>query len=261
LKILVAGVTQQEIVGAPSVLYADVTLTNECIRYIAVVPNQNNRFPRARHGEVGIDEAWTIARCVQDVIKKVADGEKRAIVAIIDVPSQAFGYMEELLGINQACAAAVDAYASARLAGHPVIALIVGKAISGAFLTHGLQANRFIALDDPEVMVQVMSKKSAARITRRTVAELDEAALTIPATAYDIRSFATLGALDDLIEGINANSPNSDDIVRVREILAGAIANTRSGPVDIGNRLKSEAARINRAASIKVRERLAELWN
>jgi malonate decarboxylase gamma subunit len=45
-----------------------------------------------------------------------------------------------LLGIHLACAAAVDAYASARLAGHPVIALLVGKAMSGAFLAHGYQA-------------------------------------------------------------------------------------------------------------------------
>ncbi|MEX1031060.1 MAG: biotin-independent malonate decarboxylase subunit beta [Paenibacillaceae bacterium] len=256
-----AGVARQEVVGAPSVLCADGMLANENVRYIAVVPNPDNRFPRARHGEVGIDEAWAIARFVQDAIKQDAHGMKRAIVAIIDVPSQAFGYMEELLGINHACAAAVDAYASARLAGHPVIALIVGKAISGAFLAHGLQANRIIAFDDPEVMVQVMSKNSAARITRRTIAELDEAALTIPATAYDIRSFATLGALDNLIEGINTDSPESEDLERVREIVVSAIVNTRSGCTDIANRLQSAAARINRAASIRVRERLAELWN
>lgn len=76
---------------------------------------------------------------------------KRAIVAIIDVPSQAYGRREEAFGIHLALAAAAGAYANARLAGHPVIGLIVGKAMSGAFLAHGYQANRLIALNDRDV--------------------------------------------------------------------------------------------------------------
>jgi malonate decarboxylase gamma subunit len=39
-----------------------------------------------------------------------------------------------------------------------VIALLVGKAMSGAFLAHGYQANRLIALRDPGVMVHAMGK-------------------------------------------------------------------------------------------------------
>ena len=73
---------------------------------------------------------------------------KRPIVAIIDVPSQAYGRREEAFGIHQALAGAAGAYAKARLAGHPVIGLIVGKAMSGAFLAHGYQANRLIAIND-----------------------------------------------------------------------------------------------------------------
>ncbi len=44
----------------------------------------------------------------------------RAIVAVIDVASQAYGRREEAYGIHLALAAAADAYAAARLAGHPV---------------------------------------------------------------------------------------------------------------------------------------------
>jgi len=65
-------------------------------------------------------------------------------VPIVDVPSQAFGYHEELFGIYLACSAAVNAYATARMAGHPIVAVLVGNAISGAFLAHGMQANRLI---------------------------------------------------------------------------------------------------------------------
>ncbi|MDQ0245510.1 malonate decarboxylase beta subunit [Bacillus fengqiuensis] len=129
-----------------SVLCADTMLGKERVRYIAVVPNPSSRFPRARQGEVGLEEGWAIAQYVREAVEHDQEGDPRAIVAIVDVPSQAYGYREELLGIHQACAAAVDAYATARLAGHPVIALLVGNAISGAFLSHGLQANRIESL-------------------------------------------------------------------------------------------------------------------
>ena len=133
---------------------------------------------------------------MQEAIAADRDGgAKRPIVAVIDVASQAYGRREEAYGIHQALAGAAGAYAEARLAGHPVIGLIVGKAMSGAFLAHGYQANRLIALDDPQVMVHAMGKASAARITLRTVEELGALAASVPPMAYDIGSYATLGLL------------------------------------------------------------------
>ena len=108
-----------------------------------MVPDPDNPYPRARSGEVGLIEGWEVARAVREVVDADATrAEKRAIVAVIDVASQAYGRREEAYGIHQALAGAADAYASARLAGHPVIGLIVGRAMSGAFLAHGYQANR-----------------------------------------------------------------------------------------------------------------------
>ncbi|GMB08079.1 biotin-independent malonate decarboxylase subunit beta [Thermolongibacillus altinsuensis] len=246
----------------PSVLCADAILGGEEVRYIAVVPNRKNRFYRARHGEVGIEEGWTIAKYVREAVEADRKNKKkRAIVAIVDVPSQAYGYHEELLGLHQACAAAIDAYATARLAGHPVIALLVGNAISGAFLAHGLQANRIVALNDDHVHVHVMSKKSAARITRRTIEELEEATKKIPAMAYDVRSFATLGALHALIDGINADTPIEEDIDNVCNTLLEAIQTARSAPRDLHSRLTSDQAKKGRDASILIRKKLAEQWN
>lgn len=247
--------------GAPTVLCADSIIGDERVRYIAVVPNRNNRFHRARSGEVGLDEGWTIAHYVRQAMEEDKDGQRRAIVAIVDVPSQAYGYREEMLGIYLACAAAADAYASARLAGHTVIAFMVGNAISGAFLAHGLQANRLVALNDPGVSVQVMSKKSAARVTRRSIEELEATAQKIPAAAYDIESFATLGALHSLTGGINADQPTSTDIVKVKlHLLMDAISASRKSSPDLSSRLLSGEAKINRAASIAVRLKLAEQW-
>lgn len=243
-----------------SVCVADAVLGGETARFIAVVPDAQNRFPRARGGEVGLDEGWALARHVRATIADANDGARRPIIAIVDVSSQAYGRREELLGIHLACAAAADAYASARLAGHPVIALLVGKAMSGAFLAHGYQANRIIALDSPEVMVQAMGKQAAARVTRSSVEEMEKLGERIAPVAYDIRSYASLGLLHKLIEGIDADAPGRIDLDRVRAELVYAVADARAGAADLACRLTSPAARKTRAASIEVRRRLAQQW-
>jgi malonate decarboxylase gamma subunit len=243
-----------------SVCVADAALGGETARFLAVVPDAQNRFPRARAGEVGLDEGWALAHHVRAPIAENNDGARRPIIAIVDVSSQAYGRREELLGIHLACAAAADAYASARLAGHPVIALLVGKAMSGAFLAHGYQANRIIALDSREVMVQAMGKQAAARVTRSSVEEMEKLGERIAPVAYDIRSYASLGLLHKLIEGIDADAPSRIDLDRVRAELVDAITDARAGAFDLACRLTSPAARKTRAASIEVRRRLAEQW-
>ena len=220
----------------------------------------NNRFPRARAGEVGLDEGWSLAAQVRQTMQQDRDAAKRPIVAIVDVSSQAYGRREELLGIHLACAAAADAYAAARLAGHPVIALLVGKAMSGAFLAHGYQANRILAFDSPEVMVHAMGKSAAARVTRRSVMELTKLGESITPMAYDIHSFDKLGLLHKLLSGVNADAPTATDVALVRQELSAAIADCR-GTFDLASRLTSPSARTTRAASIEVRRLLAEQWD
>jgi malonate decarboxylase gamma subunit len=160
-----------------------------------------------------------------------------------------------------ACAAAADAYASARLAGHPVVALLVGKAMSGAFLAHGYQANRILAIDSADVMVHAMGKQAAARVTRRSVEELERLGERIPPMGYHVHAFAELGLLHRLIEGVNAAAPSEADVVRIRRELGDAVADIRNARRDLATRWSNEAARRTRAASIEVRRRLAEQWN
>lgn len=244
-----------------TVRVAHAPLGAEMARFIAVVPDPENRFPRVRAGEVGLDEALALAREVRRTIAEDAQRTPRAIIALVDVTSQAYGRCEELLGIHLAAAAAVDAYASARLAGHPVVALLVGKAISGGFLTHGYQANRILALDSPGVLVHAMSKQSAARVTRRTVEELEQLGERVAPMAYDVRSYAKLGLLHRLIGGVSAARPEQEDLERVRHELIAAVADARAGVRDLSGRLSSAAALTGRAASIAVRRRLAEQWD
>lgn len=85
----------------PSVQAADGELNGETVRFVAVVPDANNHFPRAAKGEVGLLEGWTLAKVVSETIAADADkAVKRPIVAVIDVPSQAYGRREEGFGIH-----------------------------------------------------------------------------------------------------------------------------------------------------------------
>lgn len=246
--------------GVPSVLVADRTLASERVRFLAVVPDPVNRFRCARQGQVGLVEGWNLAKQIRDVIQADAAGDKRAIVAVVDVPSQAYGRREELLGIFLAAAAATDAYVSARLAGHPVISLVVGQAISGGFLTHGAQANRLLAFHDPGVMIHAMARKAAALVTRRSVEELDELAEKVIPLSYKVEDYAKLGMLHQLIEGVDPDAPKPDQVERVQADLFAAIVAARSGPRDLQNRLQSDAARRNRSLTLEVRRRMAEQW-
>ena len=242
----------------PSVQVVEAPLAGQPARWIAVVPDPANRFPRARNGEVGLVEGWQLARAVQDLIALDRDAPvKRPIVAVIDVPSQAYGRREEAFGIHQALAGAAGAYAQARLAGHPVIGLIVGLAMSGAFLAHGYQANRLIALDDPAVMVHAMGKASAARVTLRTVEALEQLAEKNPPMAYDIRNYASLGILSQVLKAADPASPGEPDLVLVRGALEAALAEIVEEPErDLASRLQGP----HRAASRRVRELLETQW-
>jgi len=253
----------------PSVLVADELIGDENARFLCVVPDTDSRFPCARRGEVGLEQAYTLAARIREVVNGrdelplirgvSAVGAKRPIVAIVDVKSQAYGRREEIAGIHLAAAAAADAYATARFAGHPVITLIVGQAISGGFLTHGYQANRLLAFDDNEVLIHAMHKEAAARITRRSVDQLESLAKTVTPLSYDVQDYAKLGLLYKLLHVSNPENPSSEEISLVRNAIAEAIADARKGSTDLGNRF--DAAQTARKASRLIRARLEEQWN
>jgi malonate decarboxylase beta subunit len=256
-----AALTDEKMSPNTSVLTADVVWDGNRLRLVAVVPNSAGKFPRARSGQVGIEEGWAIANAVRHAINDDAHGEKRAIVAIVDVPGQAFGYHEESLGLHDSLAAAADAYATARAAGHPVIALVVGKAISGAFLAHGLQAATIIALDDDSLEFHVMSQASVARVTRRGEAEVAALAKVVPSTARDVHSFASLGAIDQLLKMENADVPSARDADVVKKCLLTTAARLREQPREPRDRLLNSAAATPRAMSIRLRKLLEAQWD
>jgi malonate decarboxylase gamma subunit len=243
-----------------SVLTADAPLGTDHARFLCVVPDPRARFPCARQGQVGLEEAYTLAARVREVMELDKNTTRRPIIAIVDVKSQAYGRREETAGIFLAAAAAADAYGSARLAGHPLIALVVGHAISGGFLTHGYQANRILAFDDDGVMIHAMHKEAAARITRRSVQELEKLGQTIAPLSYDIKDYAKLGLLYKLLHVENPAKPSDQEILKVKNELIVAIADARSKPIDLRSRRESAEALQTRKASNRVRAKMEEQW-
>ena len=127
--------------------------------------------------------------------------------------------------------------------------------MSGAFLAHGYQAQRLIALDDDGVMVHAMGKAAAARITLRSVEELEALAARVPPMAYDIASYASLGLLWERVPVEAIEQPGQQDADKVREVLARAVRDI-AGSSDLSGRLGAP----NRSLSSQVRERLRAQW-
>ena len=111
-----------------SVLASDAKAGHETALFLCVVPDSNSRFPCVRDGQVGLEEAYALATRIREVMaldRNKPKAEKCPIIAIVDVKSQAYGRREETAGIFFAAAAAADAYASARMVGHPVIGSLI----------------------------------------------------------------------------------------------------------------------------------------
>ena len=233
---------------------------NELVRAISVVPDPNARFPRARQGQVGLEEGWGIAQAIWEAIKSDEVRMRRALLAIVDVPGQAFGFHEEAVGIHLSLAAAVDAYIAARELGHPIVTLIVGKAISGAFLAHGLQASEILALDDDRIEIHVMSEASVARVTRRSPKQVSELARIAPSTARDVRSFAELGGVDRLLRVNNPDLPDAQSVESVRREILQAIQRVRAVRKEPRTRLDLHSADVTRKMSRRVRQEIERQW-
>jgi malonate decarboxylase gamma subunit len=137
-----------------------------------------------------------------------------------------------------------------------VLGLIVGKAMSGGFLAHGYQASRLIALDDEQCSVHAMGKASAAKVTLRTVEQLESLAAEHPPMAYDINNYNTLGLLWKLVSVENAQQPSNQDIDHIRSLFSAALEDIQVNGNGWSHRLKGE----NRQATRHIREQMQQAW-
>jgi len=164
----------------------------------------NEKFPVVYAGIIGMEEAYKMAQAVYASVAADADKpieQKRSLVLVVDTPGNGPGKTEEIFGMNKATGAYQLALAEARLAGHPIIAMVIGRAISGAFLCHGLQADHILSLDaNYGTMIHVMPLTSVSRIIRKDLETLEELSKGNPVFAAGPRFFYALGGVEELVE-------------------------------------------------------------
>jgi len=258
LERLSAGVVRQSF-ETPSILTAEMNFppTGEQALAIAIVPDAGSRLPRASAGELGLEQAWALAACIdQFIADEQKAGTRRPIIAIVDTPGQAYGRTEEARCISVGAASAVDAYVRARRAGHPVLTLVVGRAVSGAFLAHGLQSDHIFALANHGVTMCAMNAEAMARITRRTLAEAEAAAAATLPMSFAIWDAHRLGVIDTLIEGVDADDPSPEDLAEVKSRLNEALVSFGRGQVSRLSILDNPY----RQSTNRVRQAMREQW-
>lgn len=171
----------------------------------------NDRFPVVFGGVIGLEEGYKMATAVYrtmlaDEAKPMA--EKRPLVLIVDTPGNGPGKMEEICGMKKSTGAYQLALAEARKAGHPIVACVIGRAISGAFLCHGLQADHILALSKEfGTMIHVMPLTSIARITKMDIERLEELSKTNPVFAAGVDFFYKLGGVQEIIHELDDMRP------------------------------------------------------
>ncbi|WP_319412458.1 biotin-independent malonate decarboxylase subunit gamma [uncultured Cohaesibacter sp.] len=167
----------------------------------------NMKFPVVYAGIIGMEEGYKMAQAVYATVEADADkdkADKRAIVLVVDTPGNGPGKVEEIFGMNKSTGAYQLALAEARLAGHPIVAFVVGRAISGAFLCHGLQADHILALDASfGTMIHVMPITSISRIIKKDIELLETLASKNPVFAAGPQFFYQLGGVEEIVSQIS----------------------------------------------------------
>ena len=185
----------------------------------------NDRFPVVFGGVIGLEEAYKMATTVYRTMEADQDkplAEKRPIVLIVDTPGNGRGKMEEIAGMNKATGSYQLALAEARKAGHPIVAMVIGRAISGAFLCHGLQADEILALStDFGTMIHVMPITSISRITKMDIERLEELSKVNPVFAPGVNFFYNLGGVKEIVNKVeDMRSVIAKHVKEVQELKA-----------------------------------------
>jgi len=232
-------------------------------REVTVIANDaaavNPRFNVVYAGVIGMEEAYKMAIAVYKTIE--ADREKpaeqkRPLVLIVDSPGNGPGKYEEITGMNKATGSYQLALAEARQNGHPVIAMIIGRAISGAFLCHGLQADHILALSGKfNTMIHVMPLSSIARITKMDIETLQELSKTNPVFASGAEFFYKLGGVEEIVEDIDdmrgAVNRHIEEIYR----LNSEGCSSKAGPWGRGELGAARGGRVMRKKVIDLMEK------
>lgn len=130
----------------------------------------------------------------EQILALIATGQKTPIVFIVDTQGQALSRADELLCLNRTFAHLASCVDLLRREGHPNLALILGEAVSGGFLSYGLMANEIYALDRSEV--KVMDLNAMSRVTKIAVDKLQDLSKSSAIFAPGVDNFYRMGAIN-----------------------------------------------------------------
>lgn len=217
----VIGTTRLDPQLAPPVMVGQAMLDGEVCSVLANNSRRPNpRFRVVYSGILGMEEAYKFSQAIYATIDADKDrpkDKKRPIVLLIDTPGNSPGKIEEIVGMTKGTASYQFAIEDARLAGHPVIGMIIGRAVSGGFLCHGLLSDKILALPkEYGTIVHVMPTTSIAVITKIPLERLNELVKTNPVFASGAEYFYDLGGIDEMVK--KPEDMRSSIIKNVKEI-------------------------------------------
>ena len=191
------------------------------------------------HAAIGVELAFALADFILQVVR---EHPGRPVLLLVDTHGQRLRHRDELLGINAYMAHLAKCIELARRAGHRVISLVYGRAVSGGYITGGMMADACFALADAEI--SVMNLPAMARVTKIAQERLEELAKTSPVFAPGAENYFKMGALDSLWSGNLAEAlatalrgSNTQD--RRREL--GAERGGRNLALRVAERVKGDA--------------------
>jgi len=190
---------------APPVFAGEAMLNGEMCTVLGnFAKRPNPRFHVVFNGIMGMEECYKFCQAIyatMDADKDKPMEKKRPIILLIDTPGNSPGKSEEIVGMTKATASYQFALEDARHAGHPVIGMIVGRAISGAFLCHGLLSDRILSLPkEYGTIIHVMPTTSIAVITKIPLERLNELVKTNPVFASGAEFVFKLGTLNEIVD-------------------------------------------------------------
>ena len=136
-----------------------------------------------------------------EILSVIEKGQKTPIVFIVDTMGQDSSRADELLCLNRTFAHLASCVDLLKRSGHPNIAIILGEAVSGGFLSYGLMANQVFAMQSSQV--KVMDLNAMSRVTKIPLDKLKSLSQTSAIFAPGVENYYAMGAVDDIWEKLD----------------------------------------------------------
>jgi malonate decarboxylase gamma subunit len=143
----------------------------------------------ANRTALGVDEVIRLSGLVLESI----DRDSGPILVLVDSDSQRMSKRDELLGLNEFLAHLAKVLIHADMHGRPTVGLLYGHSAAGALLATGLATRVLVGL--PGAEPAVMDLPSMAKVTKLSMAALEEKAKSTPVFAPGLSNLEQMGAV------------------------------------------------------------------